>query len=181
MRNITASQALQVILDKVDAEGIDSLETALAMTIASEKTAESAMLIADAISNRNDAVQDAQQLNGTTVVVQLGNYGDTSGAALAKGQVLTTTFSLMDDAVYLIATPVGIASATKVHGGGYYYSTHCMPVQEYADWILRSWDLDVDEHEEALNESELLGNYITDSKVMMNLIKEALESLKHEG
>jgi hypothetical protein len=181
MRNITASQALQVLLEKVNAEGIDSLQNALQFTVTSEHDAEIAMQVADAISDRNDAVQDAQQLNGKVVVVQLGNYGDSQGAALAKGQVLSAMFNMGGGVTYLVATPKGVAAATPVRGGGNMYSTHCMPVPEYSGWILQNWGLDITDHEDALNESTLLGDNITDDRVMMKLIKEALEDFLYEG
>lgn len=181
MRNITASQALQVLLEKVNAEGIDSLQTALEMSISGEQDAELAMKIADAISDRNDAVQDAQQLNGKVVVVQLGNYGDSHGADLAKGQVLSTMFNLGGGLTHLVATPKGVAAATPVRGGGHMYSTSCMPAEVYGAWILQNWGIDVDDYKDALNESVLLGENITDDRAMLSLIKEALESFLYEG
>lgn len=165
---------LNQLVKELTEDGIDGQMYDLQNVMNDPKKAEALVELAKAIDKQNDLVQDAQQELGDTVIVQLGNESDTGGATLAKGEIIKITLSTLNHPLYCIATPKGIAFAEKCRGNlNIFYSTHCMPLS-YADWISSNWGIQVEEHTDAIANSEVLKDNIKSADVMRKAIKEAV-------
>lgn len=165
---------LNQLVNELTKDGVEGQMYDLQNVMNDPKKAEALVELAKAIDKQNDLVQDAQQEFGDTVIVQLGNESDSYGATLAKGEIIKITLGMLNRPLYYIATPKGIAIAEKCgRKNNIFYSTHCMPLS-YADWISNNWGIQVEEHADAVANSEVLKDNVESSDVMREAIKEAI-------
>lgn len=113
-------------------------------------------------------------------IVKLGNAFDTDGCSVVEGIVIKQQKTLLctND---LILTPRGIVAAGKVVGGQpveFHYSTMCMPIPDYNDWIERNWDIVVtDEMLAQKKELKILEEGMKSDQMAITKAQDAIRAL----
>ena len=168
------ASTLNQLVDELISDGINGQMYDLENIMNNPKNAVALVELAKAIDKQYGLVQEAQQELGDRVIVQLGNGSDTNGATLAKGVIIKITLGMLNRPLYYIATPKGIAVGEKRgRKNNIFYSTHCMPLS-YAVWISNNWGIQVEEHADAVTNSEVLKDNVKSSDVILEVIKEVI-------